>query len=174
MVAAPRIALTPVHFEEDAAGRRWLASRLMRVPLVALKFGSPVLTIATLAVIIHQPNVAAQPLDVLFALALPFGVPFLLAAIYPLLRWTPQAWTLDAAGIHGRGRVRVSCPWSAVAEWRMDEADRLPSHLRVIFRRAPSWRHLRTSMMVRTADRAAVATWFAALAAERPSARGRN
>ncbi len=150
----------PLEIREDAAARAWLAARAMRVPLVALKFGSPVLTIATLAIIVNQPNLAAQPLDVLYALALPFGVPFLLALVYPVVRWTPQAWRLDDAGIHGTGRVSGDCPWNEVASWSLGDAERLPSHGHVVFCRAPAWRHRRSSMMVPAADRAAVATWF--------------
>jgi hypothetical protein len=152
--------MAPLAFTEDAAARRWLAGRAMRIPLVVLKFGSPVLTIAALAIIVRQPNLAAQPLDVLIALALPFAIPFLLAAIYPVVRWTPQAWTLDATGIHGRGRVRGDCPWSEIATWGMHEAEGLPGHSLLQFRRAPTWRHARASMMVPAAQRAAVDAWF--------------
>ena len=160
VVAAPRVAMEPVRFDEDAAARRWLAARLMRVPLVVLKFGSPVLTIAALALIVEQSSLGARPGDALWVLALPFGVPFLMAAVYPVLRWSPQSWVLDAAGIHGRGRVRVSWPWSAVASWRFEAADRLPSHVRVVFRHAGGWRRAGTSMMVRAIDRPAVEAWF--------------
>lgn len=160
MVAVAPVVPSPLEIREDAAARRWLAARAMRVPLVALKFGSPVLTIATLAIVVNQPNLAAQPLDVLWALALPFSVPFWLALIYPIVRWTPQAWRLDDTGIHGTGRVRGDCRWSEVASWSVEDAERLPSHAHVVFRRAPAWRHLRSSMMVPAADRAAVEAWF--------------
>ena len=150
----------PLEIHEDAAARRWLAARAMRLPLVALKFGSPVLTIATLAIIVNQPNLAAQPLDVLYALALPFGVPFLLALVYPVVRWTPQSWRLDEAGIHGKGRVSGDCPWPDVATWSMRAADPLPSHVHVGFRRAPTWRHRSSSMVIPAAQRAAVEAWF--------------
>jgi hypothetical protein len=152
--------MSPLHFHEDAAARRWLAGRAMRIPLVALKFGSPVLTMAALAVIIHQPNLAGQPLDVLYAMAFPFAVPFLLAGIYPVVRWLPQEWTLDATGIAGRGRVSGTCPWGAVARFAITPAERLPSHVRVEFRRAPAWRHLATSMMVPAEQSTAVEGWF--------------
>ena len=152
--------MPPLEFQEDAAARSWLAARAMRVPLVALKFGSPVLTIATLAIIVNQPNLAARPLYVLWALGLPFAVPFLLALIYPLVRWTPQSWRLDDGGIHGKGRVSGDCPWSEVATWSLHDADRLPSHVHVRFRRAPRWRHPSSSMLVPAADRAAVEAWF--------------
>jgi len=160
--------MTPLHFEEDAAARRWLAGRAMRVPLVALKFGSPVLTIAALAVIIHQPNLAGEPLGVLYAMALPFAVPFVLAGIYPVVRWLPQEWTLDAAGIAGRGRVRGTCRWDEVARFAITPAERLPSHVRVAFRRAPRWRHSTTTMMVPAEKSTAVEAWFRAAA---PTAR---
>ena len=150
----------PVVFREDAAARRWLAARTMRVPLVLLKFGSPVLTIAALAIIIRVPNLAAQPLEVLWALALPFGTPFVLGAIYPFVRWLPQEWTLDANGIAGRGRTSGRCAWSEVAEWRVEEPERLPSHVRVVFRRAPTWRHVPASMLVPSGERARVEAWF--------------
>ncbi len=152
--------MTPVHFHEDAAGRRWLAAHVMRLPLVALKFASPVLTIAALAVIVNQPNLAAQPLDVLYALALPFAAPFVLAAIYPVVRWMPQEWTLDATGIRGRGRVSGHCAWPDVATWSVGDTERLPTHVRVVFRRAPAWRHLRSSMLVPRAERERVEAWF--------------
>ena len=153
--------MTPLRFEEDGAARRWLAARAMRGPLVLLKFGSPVLTIAALAIIVRQPNLAAQPVEVLWALALPFGVPLFLAAIYPVVRWRPQAWTLDDGGIHGRGRVSGDCPWAEVASWRVETPDRLPTHARVVFRRAPAWRHRPASMMVPSAACAEVARRFA-------------
>jgi hypothetical protein len=127
---------------------------------VAIKFGSPVLTIAALAVIVNQPNLAAQPLLVLFLLALPFAVPLLLAAIYPLVRWTPQEWRLDDAGLHGRGRVSGDCPWSGLASWTMTPAAGLPDVQRVVFRRAPAWRHLPASMLVPTVHRAAALAWL--------------
>jgi hypothetical protein len=152
--------MTPLRFHEDAAGRRWLAARAMRLPLVAIKFGSPVLTIAALAVIVRQPDLAAQPLGVLWALALPFAVPFLLAAVYPIVRWTPQEWTLDAAGIHGRGRVRGRCRWAELARWGSGPADRPPGQVRLVFQRAPAWRHLPASMMVPAALRDAVEARF--------------
>ena len=152
--------MTPVRFSEDAAGRRWLAARAMRGPLVFLKFGSPVLVIAALAVIVNQENLAARPLALLVALALPFGVPFFLAVIYPLVRWLPQEWTLDERGITGRGRASGTCPWDALARWTMTPAERLPDVFHVVFRRAPAWRSLPASMMVRAADRAAVEAWL--------------
>jgi hypothetical protein len=160
VVATAPVVPSPLEIREDAAARRWLAARAMRGPLVALKFGSPVLTIATLAIIVNQPNLAAQPLDVLWALALPFGVPFFLALIYPAVRWTPQTWRLDATGLHGTGRVRGDCPWDDVASWSVKDAEGFPSSVHVVFRRAPAWRHLRSSMMVPAADRAAVEAWF--------------
>lgn len=153
--------VAPVRFREDAAARGWLAARAMRVPLVLLKFGSPVLTIAALAVIVRQPDLAAQPLFVRSALALPFSVPFVLGAIYPLLRWLPQEWTLDANGIAGRGRANVRVPWSAVTTWRVEEPAGLPTHVRVVFRRAPAWRLRATSMLVPRAARADVEARFA-------------
>ncbi|MEO6029145.1 MAG: hypothetical protein ABIR79_19975, partial [Candidatus Binatia bacterium] len=124
--------MTTLEIEEDGAARRWLAARAMRIPLVVLKFGSPVLVIAALAVIVRTPNLAAQPLDVLYLMALPFAAPFLVAMIYPLMRWTPQRWTFDASGIHGRGRVRVDCPWSEVVGWGSATIPRLPSHACVV------------------------------------------
>jgi hypothetical protein len=160
VVTGARAAMAPLHFHEEAAGRRWLAGRAMRLPLVALKFASPVLVIATLAIIVNQPNLAAQPLDVLAALALPFGVPFLLATIYPVVRWMPQEWTLDDAGIRGRGRVSGLYPWPELAGWTLQDADRLPGHVHVVFRCAPAWRHVRASMMVPAAHRAAVEAWL--------------
>jgi hypothetical protein len=160
VVAVAPAVLAPLEIHEDAEARRWLAARAMRLPLVALKFGSPVLTIATLAIIVNQPNLAAQPLDVLYALALPFGVPFLLALVYPVVRWTPQSWRLDETGIHGKGRVSGDCPWSDVATWSMHDADRLLGYVHVSFRRAPRWRHLSSSMLIPAADRAAVEAWL--------------
>ncbi len=152
--------MRPVRFAEDAASRRWLAARAMRVPLVLLGFGSPVLVIAALAIIVNQPNLAAQPLDVLTVLALPFGTPFLLALVYPYVCWSPQAWTLDARGITGTGRVRGTCPWSALATWTIAPAAPLAGTFHVRFRRAPAWRHWPASMMVPAAERAAVEAWL--------------
>jgi hypothetical protein len=152
--------MTPVRFVEDAASRRWLAARAMRVPLVLIKFGSPVLVIGALAIIVNQPNLAAQPLAVLTALALPFGMPFFLAAIYPLVRWLPQEWTLDDRGLTGRGRVSGTCPWDALDRWTIAPAAPLADVFRVVFRRAPAWRSWPSSMMVRAADRAAVEAWL--------------
>lgn len=152
--------MTPLTFREDAAARRWLAARAMRVPLVLLKFGSPVLTIAALAIIVNQPNLASQPLGVLWALALPFSVPFVLGMIYPLVRWLPQEWTLDADGVAGRGRASGRVPWAQVAEWRVEEPPELPTHVRVTLRRAPAWRHPRASMLVPRGERARVEAWF--------------
>lgn len=151
--------MTPVRFTEDAASRRWLAARAMRGPLVFLKFGSPVLVIAALAIIVNQENLAARPLALLIALALPFGVPFFLAVVYPLVRWLPQEWILDERGITGRGRAAGTCPWDAVARWSIMPAARVPDVFHVVFRRAPAWRTFSTSMMVRAADRAAVEAW---------------
>lgn len=156
--------MTPLTFREDPVARRWLAARAMRVPLVLLKFGSPVLTIAALAIIVRQPNLASQPLGVLWALALPFSLPVLLGAIYPLLRWTPQEWTLDAHGIAGRGRASGTVRWSEVAEWRIEEPRELPTHVRVTFRRAPAWRHPRASMLAPRAARDHVEAWFRSVA----------
>ncbi len=152
--------MTAVRFTEDAASRRWLAARAMRWPLVLLKFGSPVLVIAALAIIVNQENLAARPLALLVALALPFGVPFFLAAVYPLVRWLPQEWTLDARGITGRGRAAGTCPWDALARWSITPAAPLPDVFHVVFRRTPAWRSWPASMMVRAADRAAVEAWL--------------
>jgi hypothetical protein len=159
--------MTPVHFHEDAVARRWLAARTMRLPLVVLKFGSPLLTLAAVAVIVNHPNLAAQPLDVLYVIALPFAVPFLLAAIYPVVRWMPQEWTLDASGIRGRGRVSGQCPWAEVAAWSVKVREPLPTHVEVVFRRAPAWRHLRSSMLVSAAERERVDGWFRTASAVR-------
>jgi hypothetical protein len=156
--------MEPVHFREDAVGRRWLAAHAMRRPLVALKFVSPLLVIAALTIIVSQPNLAAQPLDVLYVMALPFGTPFLLAAIYPVVRWMPQRWTLDAAGIHGRGRVGGACPWSALAEWSLAASDGLANGALVRFRRVPTWRHRPVAMMVPAAERDRVEAWLRAAA----------
>lgn len=150
----------PLTFREDAAARRWLAARAMRVPLVLIKFGSPVLTIAALALIVRQRDLAAQPLHVLWALALPFSLPLVLGAIYPLLRWLPQEWTLDADGIAGRGRASGRVRWPEVAAWRVEEPAGLATHVRVVFRRAPAWRHVPTSMLVPIAARADVEARF--------------
>lgn len=152
--------MTPVSFTEDAASRRWLAARVMRGPLVVLEFGSPVLVIAALAVIVNLENLAARPLALLVALALPFGVPVFLAAIYPLVRWRPQAWTLDERGITGRGRAAGTCPWDAIARWSIVPAGRLPGVFLVVFRRAPTWRSFPASMLVPAGDRAAVEAWL--------------
>ena len=167
--------MTPVSFTEDAASRRWLAARVMRGPLVVLEFGSPVLVIAALAVIVNLENLAARPLALLVALALPFGVPVFLAAIYPLVsasgllelaaiyplvRWRPQAWTLDERGITGRGRAAGTCPWDAIARWSIVPAGRLPGVFLVVFRRAPTWRSFSASMLVPAGDRAAVEAWL--------------
>lgn len=147
----------PVTVRETPEARRWIAARSLRLPLVILKFVSPLLTIATLAVIVRQVDLAAQPLDVLFALALPFGLPFLLAGAYPLARWSRQEWTLDRDGIHGRGRVRGDYRWSEVADWRSASADRLPGSLHLVFR--PRARR-RVHMVVPAEDREAVERWF--------------
>lgn len=164
--------MTPVSFPEDSASRRWLAARAMRGPLVFLKFGSPVLVIAALAVIVSQENLAARPLALLVAMALPFGVPIFLAVIYPLVRWMPQAWTLDERGITGRGRAAGTCPWDAIARWSIVPAVRLPDVFHVVVRRAPRWRSFPASMMVPAGDRAAVEAWLrarAGAAEHRPS-----
>jgi hypothetical protein len=152
--------VTAVRFSEDAASRRWLAARAMRVPLVLIKFGSPVLVMAALAIIVNSPNLAAQPLDVLTVLTLPFGVPFLLALVYPYVRWTSQAWTLDERGITGTGRVPGTCPWPALAAWTIVPAAPLADAYYVRFLRAPAWRHWSVSMMVPAAERAAVEAWL--------------
>ena len=156
--------MNPLSFHEDAAGRRWLAARVMRGPLVALKFGSPVLTIATLALIVRQADLAAQPLLVLYAFAFPFAVPFLLAAIYPFVRWMPQEWTIDADGIRGRGRRSGRWTWRELDQWRRHPAEGPPGQVRVVLRRAPAYRHCQASMMVPAAERAAVEAWFRAAA----------
>ena len=95
-----------------------------------------------------------------FSLALPFGVPFFLAVIYPLVRWLPQEWTLDERGITGRGRAAGTCPWDALARWTITPAAGLADVFHVAFRRAPAWRSFPASMMVRAADRAAVESWL--------------
>lgn len=166
--------VAPITFREDAAARRWLAARAMRVPLVLLKFGSPVLTIAALALIVRQPNLAEQPLHVRWALALPFALPFLLGAIHPLLRWLPQEWTLDADGIAGRGRANVRVPWTAIATWRVEAPAGLPTHVRVVFRRMPAWRHRARSMIVPSAARADVEARFARVGARDGARSGRS
>ena len=160
--------MPPVHVRESAAGRRWLAARSLRGPLLLLKFGSPVLTIATLAVIVPQEDLAAQPLGILFALGFPFTVPFLLAGAYPLVRWVPQEWTIDADGVHGRGRVSGHCRWSEIESWTITPADRLPDHAHVVFRRRPAYRHLRIHMMIPSALRDQVEAWFRTATAEPP------
>lgn len=127
---APRSSSpTGVELAEDGAVRRWLAARAMHAPLVLLKFGSPLLVIATLVLVVRQPNLAAQPLDVLWLLALPFGAPFVFALVYPYVRWTPQRWTLDASGLHGRGRSRVDQAWEDVRWWGVAAMPRVPGHV---------------------------------------------
>ncbi len=152
--------MAPVHFHEDAAARQWVAVRTMRRPLFMLKILSPLLMIGTLALVIRDPDPAAHSLDVIWLLALPFGLPFILAAIYPVVRFLPQEWTIDAAGIHGRGRVRGDCPWRDLASWSLTEPERLPTHARVTFQRTPAWRNPRSTMMVPATDRARVEAWL--------------
>jgi hypothetical protein len=159
-----------LEIEEDGAVRRWLAARTMRTPLVVLKFGSPVLVIATLAVVVRTPNLAAQPLDVLYLLALPFAVPFIVAMIYPLVRWTPQRWTLDVSGIHGRGRVRVDCPWSEIVWWGSAALARLPGYTCIACARGTTRTRV-TRIFVAEEARAAVAAWVRRVA---PSAEERT
>jgi hypothetical protein len=149
-----------VSFREDASSRRWLAARAMRVPLRMITLASPLLTIAALALIVREPNLAAKPLDVLWLMGLPFAAPFLLAGVYPLVRWLPQSWMLDASGIHGRGRIGGTCPWDALAGWSSAPAEGLPGVRLVRFRRAPAWRRLPASMMVPAGHVAAVEAWL--------------
>jgi hypothetical protein len=144
---------------EDGAVRRWLAGRAMRGPLVVLKFGSPLLVIATLALVLRQPNLAAQPLDVLWLLALPFGAPFVLALVYPFVRWMPQRWTLDATGLHGRGRARVDVPWDEVRWWGVAALPRVPGHGAVAIARGGS-RERVARLLVTEAERRAIEGWL--------------
>jgi hypothetical protein len=148
-----------VELAEDGAVRRWLAARAMRGPLVMLKFGSPILVIATLALAVRQPNLAAQPLGLLWLLALPFGAPFLLTLVYPFVRWMPQRWTLDPHGVHGRGRVRVELAWDDVGWWGVAAMRRVPGHASVaIAHRGPRERIAR--LFVADAELAVIEAWL--------------
>ena len=148
-----------VELAEDGAVRSWLAARAMRGPLVLLKFGSPLLVIATLALVVRQPNLAAQPLDVLWLLALPFGAPFVLALVYPFVRWMPQRWTLDATGLHGRGRTRVELPWDEVRWWGVVALVRVPGHVTVALASGESRERI-ARLFVTDVERAAVEAWL--------------
>ena len=152
--------MTPLALHEDGAVRRWLAARAMRGPLVMLKFGSPLLVIATLALVVRQPNLAAQPLDVLGLLAVPFGVPFVLALVYPFVRWMPQRWTLDATGLHGRGRVRVDQPWSEVRWWGAAVLAPVPGHVSIASGCGDGRRARVARLFVTDGERAAVEAWL--------------
>jgi hypothetical protein len=161
MVSAAPESSRPAAVEvvEDGAVRDWLAARAMRGPLVMLKFGSPVLVIATLALAVRQPNLAAQPLDVLWLLALPFGAPLLLTLVYPLVRWMPQRWTLDADGLHGRGRARVEQGWADVAWWGVARMPDVPDHASIaVASRGPRERVAR--LFVTDAERDAIEPWL--------------
>ena len=150
----------PVHVRESPAARRWLAARSLWWPLVLLKVGSPILTIATLAVILREEDLAARPLGVLFALAVPFALPFGLAAAYPWVRWMPQQWTIDADGIRGRGRAAGHWRWAEVQGWTMTPTDRLADHVHVVFRRRGAFLRRSVHMVVSMAEREAVEAWF--------------
>lgn len=158
----------PVQVRESPAARRWLAARSLRWPLVVLKVGSPVLTIATLALILREEDLAARPLAILFALGLPFVLPFALAAPYPWVRWRPQEWTIDAAGIAGSGRVGGRTAWSDVDGWEIAPTPRLADHVHVVFRRRAALFRRRVHMVVPAARRDAVDAWFRDAAAAHP------
>ncbi len=150
--------MEPITVRESAEARRWLAARSLRLPLLGIKVASPVLTIAALVVIVRAHDLAARPLVVLFALALPFAVPFLLAAPYPWVRWMPQEWTIDARGIRGRGRAAGVYSWSEIASWTAAPLERVPGHAHVVLRRRPAYRHLGVHMVVPEEVAAAIAS----------------
>lgn len=149
-------APAPIVVHEDAAARRWVAGRALRVPVVMLKIGTPVLIMANLAVIVRQPNLAAAPIPVLLLLVGSFFLPFAVAVAYPLIRRMPQEWRLDADGVHGRGRVRGDHPWPEITAWKVLPLAALPTHAAVEFDHGRS--HVR--MLVPAAERAAVEAWF--------------
>ena len=84
----------------------------------------------------------------LWVLGLPFGAPLVLAAVHPLVRWLPQEWTIDERGIAGRGRARTRVPRASIAAWQVEEPVGLPTHVRIVVRRAPAWRHPPLAMLV--------------------------
>jgi hypothetical protein len=147
---------SPLTLHEDVAARRWVAARALRVPIMMLKIGTPVLIMANLAVIVRHPNLAAAPIPVLLLLAVSFFLPFAVAIAYPLLRRMPQEWRLDAEGVHGRGRVRGDFAWPEITDWKAAPPAHLITHVAVEFRRGRSW----VRMIVPAGEQAAVEAWF--------------
>jgi len=155
--------LAPLTLREDGAGRRWLAGRSMRGPLVALKFMAPLLVLGGVAALVAQKEEVGRMSDLtLVAFALLFAIPFVLAALYPVLRWLPQEWTIDADGVRGRGRVNRCWRWSEVGSWGSAAIDRLPAVVYVELRRATGRSLAR--LVIAERERSAVEAWLRAAA----------
>jgi hypothetical protein len=157
--------MRPLVLVEDAAARRWIAERALRIPLQIAKFAAPLLVITAVGVLVYQRSV---DVEVSFAarttFVLVFALPFLLVVAYPALRWWPQRWTIDANGIAGRGRRRGRFGWSDVRWWGSAPIVRLPACACVQFACATVGGERRIRMVVPAAARAEVEAWFASAA----------
>ena len=158
--------MRPLVVVEDAAARRWVAERALRTPLVIAKFVAPLLVILAVGVLVYQRRIGAETSSTArAAFVVIFGSPFLLVLAYPVLRWWPQRWTIDASGITAAGPRRGRVAWSAVRWWGSAPIARVPGATRVEL--ATAARVVR--MIVPAAGAADVEAWLraAAPAAER-------
>lgn len=162
--------MRPLVVVEDAAARRWVAERALRTPLLIAKFGAPLLVILAVAVLVYERRTGAEASPAArVAFVAIFGSPFLLVLAYPVLRWWPQRWTLDASGIAAAGRRRGRFAWPALRWWGSTEIARLPSGIRIEFGCATARGERAVRMIVPAAARSEVEAWLrrAAPAAER-------
>jgi hypothetical protein len=159
--------MQPVVVVEDAAARRWAAERALRMPLLIAKFGAPLLVILAVGVLVYEQRAGVEASAAARAVfVLIFGLPFLLLLAYPALRWWPQRWTIDAAGIAGHGRRRGQCAWSDVRWWGSAAIPRVPACICVQFGRATGGRKATVRMIVPAAVHPEIEAWFRAAAAD--------
>lgn len=158
--------MRPLVLVEDAAARRWVAERALRTPLLAAKFGAPLLVIAAVGVLVYQRRVGIEAtFAARAAFVLAFALPFLLVASYPALRWWPQRWTIDGDGIAGSGRRRGRFRWSEVRWWGSAPLARAPTCVCVQFASGTGREQRLIRMVVPASARAEVEAWFATAAA---------
>jgi len=161
-VSEPR----PLVLVEDAAARRWVAERALRTPLMIAKFVAPLVVILAVGVLVYQRRVGAETSPAARAgFVLVFGSPFLLGLAYPVLRWWPQRWTIDAQGITAHGPRRGRVAWSELRWWGSAPIARVPGAVRIELAGATRV----VAMIVPAARLADVEAWLraAAPAAER-------
>lgn len=126
---------------EDDAGRRWIANAMTRLPLLVFKLSTALVLLIGGLLVANGVTITSRIIGLVF---MTVGAPVIMSgailAIYPIVRWLPQTWTIDSNGIVGRGRSLENVPWSAITIWGIEPVSALPGYSHLQLRWKTAWR----------------------------------